>query len=311
MRTTNGERTEGRHPIGVVESRTGLTEHVLRAWERRYGAVEPARTKGGQRMYSDADIVRLRLLRRATEEGRTIGQVASLSTEALARLVGEAEPHAVSPTARAGAERFRAEALSAGERLAAGELHDVLMRAVVSLRPADFLSEVVGPLLADVGERWAEGHLRPAHEHVVSVSLRRVLDFLLDTFGHEPDAPVLVTGTLSGELHEFGALLAAVVAADEGWRVVYLGPSLPPEEIAAAAATTGAAAVAISVVYRPENWQVSDEMMRLREGLPEGTLLVVGGRDADRLGATAEIARATVLADLGALRPILKAVRDG
>src|SRR6202035_4511197 len=88
MSGDNGNRV-GRHPIGVVAERTGLTPDVLRVWERRYRAVEPTRTEGGQRLYSDADIERLRLMYLATGAGRGISQVARLDTEELTRLVRE------------------------------------------------------------------------------------------------------------------------------------------------------------------------------------------------------------------------------
>ncbi|UCC49299.1 MAG: MerR family transcriptional regulator, partial [Gemmatimonadota bacterium] len=80
-----------RHPIRIVARRTGLSRDVLRAWELRHGAVEPERTPAGQRLYSDDDIERLRLIQRSLEAGRRIGQVAGLPTEELARLVGEDE----------------------------------------------------------------------------------------------------------------------------------------------------------------------------------------------------------------------------
>src|SRR5688572_6902518 len=78
-----------RHPIAVVSERTGLSQDVLRVWERRYQAVEPTRGPGGHRTYSDADIARLRLLHVVTSAGRSIGQVARLSTEELSRLAQE------------------------------------------------------------------------------------------------------------------------------------------------------------------------------------------------------------------------------
>ncbi|NIP80241.1 MAG: MerR family transcriptional regulator [Gemmatimonadetes bacterium] len=71
-------KSGARHPIGVVSERTGLTPDVLRVWERRYGVVEPSRSDGGQRLYTDADIERLRLLHLATLAGRSIGQVVEL-----------------------------------------------------------------------------------------------------------------------------------------------------------------------------------------------------------------------------------------
>ncbi|MEJ7810707.1 MAG: MerR family transcriptional regulator, partial [Gemmatimonadaceae bacterium] len=86
------ERTDHetpRHPIGVVAERTGLSPDVLRVWERRYGVVRPVRASGGQRLYSTADVERLRLLHRATEAGRNISQLARLSIGELGQLVQE------------------------------------------------------------------------------------------------------------------------------------------------------------------------------------------------------------------------------
>ena len=80
-----------RHPIQIVVRRTGLTADVLRAWERRYTAVEPARSSSGRRLYTDDDIERLRLLKRATDAGRSIGQVATLATDALTAMVRDDE----------------------------------------------------------------------------------------------------------------------------------------------------------------------------------------------------------------------------
>src|SRR4051812_28560881 len=80
-----------RHPIAVVAQRTGLSQDVLRVWERRYGAVTPSRSPNGLRLYSDTDIERLLLLRSATRAGRSIGQIASLPMGELEALVTEDE----------------------------------------------------------------------------------------------------------------------------------------------------------------------------------------------------------------------------
>ena len=310
----------GLHPMGVVVQRTGLTPHVLRAWERRHGAVEPGRTEGGQRLYSDADVARLRLLKRATEAGRPIGTVAGLSTERLAALVGEdgastAVGEAAGGVVRsvAGAEGHLAAALDAAGAMDQAALRTVLMRAVVKLGAPGFVGGVAVPLLERVGELWEGGELRPMQEHVVSNAVRQVLDWLLSRYAAPSSAPLLLAGTLSGELHEFGAMLAAVVSADAGWRVLYPGPSLPPEELAEAARRAGASVVAVSVVHGEgaEAWsrgveaRAARELAELDALLPEGALLVVGGRRARR----AAPASVTVLEDLEALRGFLGTVR--
>ena len=291
--------------MGVVVERTGLTSHAIRAWERRYGVVEPARTEGGQRLYTDAQVLRLRLLKRATEGGRSISNVAELSTEELASLIGEDAGASNGGGTVHDQGAFLEASLEAAERLDAQALREELMRAVVSLSAPVFVTRVVGPLLARVGELWEEGAMRPAQEHVVSTAVRQVLDWLLGRYEASADAPLMVAGTPEGELHEFGAMLASVVAADAGWRVLYLGPSLPAEEIAAAAEQSGAAVVAVSVVdgEAEDRDRAGRELERLSAALPDGVLLVVGGRRS----ASVAQSGVTAVEDLDSLRQVLKA----
>jgi MerR family transcriptional regulator, light-induced transcriptional regulator len=307
-----GSQDEPRHPMGVVVQRTGLTPHVLRAWERRYGAVTPGRTEGGQRLYSDTDVLRLRLLKRATEGGRAIGAVAAMPTEEVARLVGEdarAQENgggALAVAGRAGepeVERALRLCLEAAERLDGGGLRAELMRSAVRVSVWDFVSGVVHPLLVRLGELWEAGALRPAQEHVVSAAVRQVLDWLLADLAVGEAGPLLVLGTVDGELHEFGSMLAGVVATDAGWRVLYLGASLPAAELALAAERSGARAVGVSVVSQEgsDAARAGRELATLRALLPAGVHLWVGGRRS--AGTVPE--GATRVEDLDALRGML------
>jgi MerR family transcriptional regulator, light-induced transcriptional regulator len=306
-----GEGQEGAaggrlHPIGVVSKRTGISLHVLRAWERRYGVVEPVRTAGGQRLYSDADIARLRLLRQVTEAGRSISLVAELTAAELARLVEEDEPvEAVGPVG-GDVQRYVRQCLSAAERMDGEEVHATLMRAVVSLRPAEFLDEVLTPLLHEVGERWHGGRLGPAQEHVVSVAARRVVTWLLDAYEAPEGAPVLLVTTVSGEQHEFGALMVCVIALDEGWRVAYLGTSLPAAEIVKAAHVSGAAVVALSVVNSDDEGESVAEVSSVRVALSPRVPVMVGGAGAAARRASLEEAGAEVVTDSAELRKLLR-----
>jgi MerR family transcriptional regulator, light-induced transcriptional regulator len=302
---------EGRlHPIGVVSKRTGISLHVLRAWERRYGVVEPARTAGGQRQYSDADIARLRLLRQLTDAGRNISQVAGLPYAELARLAVEDEPPPERAAPGGDLSRYRQQCLAAAERLDADVVHAVLMRAVVSLRPAEFLEEVLLPLLHEVGARWHSGRLSPAQEHMVSVTARRVVNWLLDAYEAPEGAPVALVTTVSGEQHEFGALMVAVIALDEGWRVSYLGTSLPATEIVRAARLVGASLVALSVVNRDDDRMAVDEVSSVRVALPATVPVVAGGAGAAARRASFEDVGAVVLTESGELRELLRRHRE-
>jgi MerR family transcriptional regulator, light-induced transcriptional regulator len=307
----NEERQGSRHPIGVVAQRTGLTLETLRAWERRYAAVRPARTDGQQRLYTDADVERLQLLRGATQAGWGIGRVAGLTTGELRALVpgpaagadrgGGAEPGEADP--------FVARALRAVRRLDGAALEAELRHAQMVLGVMGFAEGVVLPLLRELGSGWVRGELGIAHEHLASAVLRRLLGELITRSDMLHGAPVLVAATLSGQMHELGVLLAGVAAAAAGWRVVYLGADLPAEEIAGAAHTTGARVAAISLVYPLDDACLPDQLRRLRAGLGATVLPIVGGAGAAGLTGLLEGLGYRVVADLAALRACLDAAR--
>lgn len=304
----------GRHPIGVVTARTGLSRHVLRAWEKRYGVVEPRRSEGGHRLYSDADVERLRLLHRLTLHGRRIGQIAHLETPELQELLREDETaEATAPDVVEGPPdedprvgKLRAAAYEAAERFDAAGLEAIFRRAALALDTTTFVDGLVVPLMRRIGDAWEEGRLGPAQEHVASAVVVRVAGWLVDNFDPPPEAPGMVVGTPVGHLHELGALAAAAVAASEGWRVTYLGPNLPADEIARVAGRTGAEIVALSVVHPERDEAVVQDLRRLRRALDPGVDLVVGGRASESYAGVVEETGAERLGSFGELRERLR-----
>lgn len=300
-------RGEPRYPVRIVVARTGLSADVLRAWERRYGAVQPQRSSGGQRLYSDADVARLTLMRRATLAGHSISEIAPLDLLALEALLEEPARTPAGPPPEA-AESLVASALAATQRLDAAALEATLRRGALALGGTALVDDVVPRFLRRVGERWHDGTLSPAHEHLASAAVRRVLAWVADGYTAGPRAPRLVVATPAGELHEFGALLVATAAAEEGWRVVYLGASLPAAHVADAAAQVGARAVALSAIYLG-GASALDAVRDTARALPVGTALLAGGAVAERHGELLRSAGVRVLPDIAALRRALRALR--
>jgi MerR family transcriptional regulator, light-induced transcriptional regulator len=309
------DSSEPRHPIRVVSTRTGVAPTTLRAWERRYGVVSPDRSEGGQRLYSDDDIHRLLLLRRLTDAGRAISQVAELddaSLEALdaedraaRREVGGPVPDVAAPGARTALE----QALEAVAALDANALESGLRRSVLSLGASAFVDDLVAPLLREIGDRWSRGELRPAHEHVATVVVERVLSWMIEPVGNaSAGAPVLVVGTLSGEAHSLGALLAAATAAAQGWRVTFLGRDLPAEEVALAADRLGARAVGVSVVNPLDLDGIPEQLRALLSRLGDEVPVVVGGASAEALVRQVTDRRLRAVRDMTALRVVLEAL---
>ena len=304
-----------RYPVRLVALRTGLTPHVLRAWERRHRVVAPTRSDGGQRLYSQLDIDRLSRLRRLTERGHAIGRLAALDLDELTRLDQESAsetapaPQPDGRTARSseGSVRdFAAAALRATHRLDAAELQAILERAAVTLGVPDFLDGVVSPVLKEIGRGWRERSVSVAQEHLATAVVRLVLGWLLGVYEVDGAAPRLVVATPPGQAHELGALMVAVSAAAEGWAVTYLGPDLPVADLVSAVAQTGARAVAISVVYVPDDRDVAAALRETRAGLPARVPLLLGGAAAPTIRLEPEVAGVVLLDSLPELRTLLR-----
>lgn len=289
----------GSHPIQVVARRTGLSPDVIRAWEKRYAVVAPLRTGTGRRLYSDADIERLRLLARATLTGRTIGQLAALPGEALAAMVAADVPDA---PAALDLHAF----LAAVERFDGAALDAQLRRAVVALSAEAFLDALVVPLWQRVGEGVRAGRIRGSQWHLALAVLRRALHRMIEVASSPLAAPHLLVTNQSGQPQELGALVAAAAAAAEGWHVTHLGAQLPATEIAETAMHTGARAVLLSLGAAPADRVLPRELRQLRALLPPAVKILVEGAGSDaQQGVSREIG-ATIARDLPALRAWLR-----
>ncbi|MDE3151666.1 MAG: cobalamin B12-binding domain-containing protein, partial [Gemmatimonadota bacterium] len=282
-----------KHPIGVASERTGLSPDVLRVWERRYHAVSPDRSEGRQRLYSDDDIERLRLLRLATLPGRAISAVVSLSTAELERMVDEDDRARArveakgSPDAGPGSELVN-RALAHVRMYDTPGLQWLLTRTVADLGVANFIGAVAGPLLRRVGDEWHAGTLTVGQEHLATSTVRRVVITAMAGVTPPADAPALVVATLAGERHEVGALFAAAIATAQGWAVTYLGADLPAADIADTAMATRARAVGVSVVAPADRGQVISELKTIRGRLPERVAVLAGGPGASGLARELE-----------------------
>jgi len=306
--------TQAWHPVRLVSARTGLSPHVLRVWERRYGVVQPRRTAGGQRLYSDADIERLELLKRAADAGRNIGQLAKQSNDALRALVasdGQRRP----PESERTVEPGRGEAISddalvkrcldAVLALEPVVLETELRRATILLPLAQFADDVLVPLLYGIGVLWTEGDLGPAQEHAASAVVRRVLDDIIRSCDPASDALPIIVATPAGQRHELGALLAAVSASSMGWRVIYLGMDLPASEIARAAELAPAKVIALSIVHPAPDERLRADLEVLAAALPAGHALILGGAAAPIYARKLQRPNVHAISSLAAFREML------
>jgi DNA-binding transcriptional MerR regulator/methylmalonyl-CoA mutase cobalamin-binding subunit len=281
------------YSIKAVAQATGLTVETLRAWERRYGIVAPDRDAGGRRVYRPEDVLRLRRLREATERGHPIGRLAGLSDDGLAALLGDSADRRTRATSNAFVERI----LEAAQRFRSAECEQALTLAIAVLPPLQLVTGVLQPLLREVGDRWHRGEFAISQERLVSTVVRRHVGLMLDAYDRGARRAPIVFATLPGERHELGLLTSAMMCASLGFKAHYLGPDLPPAEIARFAREVDAAVVALSVVLQERIAEVPAQLAELVAGLPAGTQIWLGGHATRELPRDALPPRCVVLGD--------------
>lgn len=305
-----------KHGIKTVAIQTGLTQLIIRAWEKRYNVVTPLRTETNRRLYSDADISRLTLLRLATQAGHSIGRIANLSTEELLELIGTGGTVARSAaiakedvSQETSLHFYIASCIAAIKRFEMQALESTLFAASVAFSQPVFLEKLITPLMQEIGEQWSAGTLRIAHEHLAAAVVRTLLGSISQGSDVSAAMPNLVVATPRGQLHEIGALIAGTTAASHGWQVTYLGPNLPAEEIIGCAVQNGAKAIGLSIVYPTDDPLMANELRKIRRGIQEDVAVFVGGAGAVAYDSVINAIGAVRINDMPTFRTELEAVR--
>jgi DNA-binding transcriptional MerR regulator len=217
--------------IGELSRRLGVSDHVLRAWESRYGLLQPVRSAGGFRLYSEADESRVRQMQAQLAQGLSAAEAArsvlaedSRSQADHGRVAG---PRRASPAASELSADLR-QALDAFDEPAAQAVLDRLMS---DLSVTAVLRDVVLPYLTELGERWESGTVSVAQEHFASNLIRGRLAGLARGWG-SGHGPLAVLACPAGELHDLALMIFGVVLNRTGWRIDYLGMNTPVEELA-------------------------------------------------------------------------------
>ena len=215
---------DGTIRIGELARRTGVSPELLRAWETRYGLLQPDRSSGGFRLYSAADETRIRRMTRLIADGVSAAEAARQA------LTGDEVPSTTeAPIVEQLADRLRT-ALDDFDDAGAHAAFDRLL-ASVSVDVA--LTDVVLPYLRDLGDRWAAGRASVAQEHFASNLIRgRLLALARDW--DSGDGPALLLACLPGEAHDLGLIVFGILAARRGWRVTFLGSDTPLDTVRAA-----------------------------------------------------------------------------
>ena len=260
------------YPIRTVSTLTGVNAITLRAWERRYGLINPVRTDSGHRVYTSADIDNIHRIVALLDKGVAISQVRNA--------LGEPEQGATRVEETGPWAGFRERMVMAISQVDENRLEDIY-NELLALYPTDLVTrKVLLPLLVELGMRWQSTEGSVAEEHFFGVYLRNKLGARFHHRNRNNTGPKLLAACLPGEQHEVGLLLFALAAHEQGYRLVLLGADMPLADLPLAAKRSQSAAIVLSGSVEPDAQMLAEQLPALvaAAGMP----VFIGGLTAVR-----------------------------
>ena len=210
--------------IGEFARRVGVNPELLRAWEQRYGLLQPVRSPGGFRLYTAEDAERVAHMRRALNEGLSAAEAARAALERGQPSEGLLEDAA-------------ARLLAAIERYDEAAVHAVLDESFAAFGLEAVLRDVILPTLTRVGLGWEQGTLEISQEHFASNLIRGRLLSLARLWGRG-SGPLALLACAPGEQHDITLLAFGLLLRSYGWRILFLGADTPISTLTQTAKTT-------------------------------------------------------------------------
>lgn len=273
-----------KYTIRAVAVQTGIRPVTLRAWERRHEVLTPHRADNRYRLYSERDVAILRWLKSQVDNGISISNAAAeLRTMARRNLWPEAVPSA--PTPQPGTQasppeeyvRRLSDSLIRHEEMAAA---NVLREAHAIFDLATVFEGIVVPTLVEIGEAWYTGRIRITTEHFASTFLRGKLLSLLQAYPVRRSAPYILLGCAPQEQHEIGSLMVSVLLRSQGYRVEFLGPDVPLDDLVDYASYEKPDMIVLAALSRESALSLSSMQKKLRK-LRAAPIFAYGGRAFD------------------------------
>jgi len=210
---------------------SGIKPHTIRAWEARYKALTPSRSRGNTRYYDAGQMKRLLNLVSLVHAGYRASEVGSLPDDRLHLLLESI----VSSRSNATEDYFISQLIAAGLTYDEPRFEHIFAQCVARYRLRNAYRSVLLPMLERIGLLWRCDKISPSHEHFVSNLLRRKLFASIDALPPaKRNADQWLLLLPENEFHELGLLVAYNIIRLSGHRVVYLGANVPLSSVTTA-----------------------------------------------------------------------------
>lgn len=264
----------GHYSIKDLEKLTGIKAHTIRIWEKRYGIINPERTDTNIRTYSDEELKRLLNVSILNNHGLKISKIAKLRPEdvnvELTRIAENDSKY----------ETQIDSLVVAMVDLDRRKFEKILGDCTLKLGFEDTCIRVLYPFLQKVGLMWQTDSINPAQEHFISNLIRQKLFVAIDEL-YDPDLdgkPKVVMALPEGEMHELGLLFYRYLMERRGYNTIYLGQSVPFNDLVQTVKAHRAEFVVTAFVASVTPEIIMRYVRSLAEKLPEAHIIATGGQ---------------------------------
>jgi len=270
--------------IGTVERDTGISRDTLRIWERRYGYPQPLRNAKGERIYPESQLRHLQKLRRFLDQGMRPGKLLRLTeAEFMALEEKSAGEQALSLSVSAPESPLVVACLTAVQQRDEQALLDALGLAYQQYGMADFIRQLAAPCVTAVGDAWARGDIEVYQEHFFTQVMTQFLNIEIAKMRNGVSRPLVLLGSLPGELHTLGLSMTAAMLACHGLASIQLGASMPVDQLSKAAQEFNVDIVGVSFSSAYPYNSIRNDIQELRDSVPADIEIWVGGEGVRKL----------------------------
>ena len=260
------------YSIRDLEQLSGIKAHTLRIWEQRYNIISPKRTDTNIRLYDDHDLKLVLNISLLKDHGYKISEISKLSLEEMNK-----EVVLVSEQKLNYPDQIHALTISMID-IDEERFEKVIGKSFLQFGFENTMVHIIYPFLSRIGTLWVTGSIGPAQEHFITNLIRQKIIVGIDgqVVKQTEKSRKFILYLPEGELHEISLLFANYMIRARNHRVIYLGQSLPLNELAFAYNLHKPDYIFTMITTAPSSDDVQSYVNRLASEFPSSKILLTG-----------------------------------
>lgn len=260
------------YSIKDLEHLSGIKAHTLRIWEQRYDIINPKRTDTNIRTYDDHDLKLVLNISLLKEHGYKISEIAKFTPEQM-----NGEVIAISDKTLSYPDQIHALTIAMID-LDEERFEKIMSTSILQFGFENTMVNIIYPFLSRIGTLWLTGSIGPAQEHFITNLIRQKTIVAIDgqVVKETASTKTYLVFTPEGEMHEMGILFANYILRARNNKVIYLGQSLPFEELKFVCELHKPDYVFTAITTVPGTSDVQEYVSKLGKAFPEMQVLLTG-----------------------------------